>query len=66
MWPRGSAAAEILWSGRTDAHGVNRTFADASPRLSEMRERMVNRGVKMQPIMQLWCLQNPGDCELNH
>ncbi|KAF8250771.1 hypothetical protein K440DRAFT_617570 [Wilcoxina mikolae CBS 423.85] len=65
LWPRGSAAAEVLWSGRTDANGVNRTFADASPRLGEMRERMVARGVQASPVMQLWCHQNVGDCELN-
>lgn len=65
MWPRTSAAAEALWSGRTDANGVNRTFADASPRLGEMRERMVAKGVGASPVMQLWCHQNKGDCELN-
>ncbi|KAL7267699.1 Glucosamine-6-phosphate isomerase (Glucosamine-6-phosphate deaminase) (GNPDA) (GlcN6P deaminase) [Rhizina undulata] len=65
LWPRGSAAAEVLWSGRTDANGVNRTFADASPRLAEFRERMVARGVGASPIMQLWCHQNLGGCALN-
>lgn len=57
LWPRASAAAEVLWSGRTDAGGKNRTFADASPRLGEMRERMVARGVQASPVMQLWCHQ---------
>jgi len=65
LWPRGSAAAEVLWSGREDAQGTNRTFADASPRLAEMRERMVARGVRAAPVMQLWCLANQGDCALN-
>jgi hexosaminidase len=65
LWPRASAAAEVLWSGRTDAQGKNRTFADASPRLGQMRERMVGWGVQASPIMQLWCHQNEGDCELN-
>lgn len=66
LWPRGSAAGEVLWSGRQDDQGVNRTFADASPRLGEIRERMVLRGVKASPFMQLWCFQNNGDCQLNH
>ncbi|KAI5838376.1 glycoside hydrolase superfamily [Morchella snyderi] len=65
VWPRASAAGEVLWSGRTDAQGVNRTFADASPRLAEFRERLVLRGVGASPIMQLWCHQNEGDCALN-
>ncbi|KAI5818330.1 glycoside hydrolase superfamily [Pyronema omphalodes] len=65
LWPRGSAAAEVLWSGRQDASGKNRTFADASPRLGEFRERLVARGVKAQPVMQLWCHQNLGDCQLD-
>jgi len=65
LWPRGSAAAEVLWSGREDAQGNNRTFADASPRLAEMRERMVARGVRATPVTQLWCLANQGDCALN-
>jgi hexosaminidase len=65
VWPRASAAGEVLWSGRTDAQGVNRTFADASPRLAEFRERLVLRGVGAGPIMQLWCHQNEGDCALN-
>ena len=59
LWPRASAAAEVLWSGRTDAAGVNRTFADASPRLGEMRERMVARGVGAAPVMQLWYARTP-------
>lgn len=64
VWPRASAAAEVLWSGRRDASGVNRTFADASPRLAELRERMVLRGVGASPIQQLWCHQHEGGCQL--
>ena len=45
VWPRASAAGEVLWSGRQDAHGQNRSQYDAVPRLAEMRERMVARGV---------------------
>lgn len=64
LWPRASAAGEVLWSGRKDAGGKNRTFADASMRLGEMRERMVKRGTGGSPVMQLWCHQNEGDCQL--
>ena len=35
VWPRASAAGEVLWSGRQDANGKNRSQVDASPRLAE-------------------------------
>ncbi|KAF8455486.1 glycoside hydrolase superfamily [Terfezia claveryi] len=63
VWPRAGAAGEVLWSGRRDAQGKNRTFSDASPRLAEIRERMVNWGIAASPIMQLWCHQHDGDCQ---
>ncbi|KAL7265837.1 Glucosamine-6-phosphate isomerase (Glucosamine-6-phosphate deaminase) (GNPDA) (GlcN6P deaminase), partial [Rhizina undulata] len=62
---RSGPAAEVLWSGRTDVNGVNRTFADASPRLAEYRERIMARGVGASPIQQLWCHQDVGGCALN-
>lgn len=55
LWPRASAAGEVLWSGRTDASGRNRSQTEASPRLAEMRERMVARGVRASPFFQQWC-----------
>jgi hexosaminidase len=57
MWPRAAAAAEVLWSGRQDANGVNRTQSDATPRLSQLRERLVARGIDSAPIQQLYCTQ---------
>lgn len=57
VWPRASAAGEVLWSGRQDANGKNRTQTDASPRLAEMRERMLNRGIKGGPVQMLFCTQ---------
>ncbi|KAI1802482.1 glycoside hydrolase family 20 protein [Daldinia bambusicola] len=50
LWPRSSAAGEVLWSGRLDAEGNNRTQIDAGPRLAEFRERLVARGVRADPI----------------
>jgi len=55
IWPRASAAGEVLWSGRHDAQGQNRTQMDAAPRLAEWRERMVARGVGAATVYQLWC-----------
>lgn len=61
IWPRGSAVAEILWSGAKDAQGNNRSQVEASPRLSEMRERLVSLGVSAEPIQMPYCLmENEG------
>jgi hexosaminidase len=65
LWPRLGAVAEVLWSGRTDAQGVNRTQFDAAPRLADMRERMVARGVAASPVQMIFCTQNdPSACSM--
>jgi hexosaminidase len=56
IWPRGAAVAEILWSGARDEQGQNRSQIEASPRLSEMRERLVSMGVGAEPIQMPYCL----------
>ncbi|GAB1310349.1 Glucosamine-6-phosphate isomerase (Glucosamine-6-phosphate deaminase) (GNPDA) (GlcN6P deaminase) [Madurella fahalii] len=64
LWPRGSAAGEVLWSGRTDASGQNRSQMEAAPRLNEFRERMVLRGVRASPVQMTFCTQgSPEECE---
>ncbi|OCK94282.1 glycoside hydrolase family 20 protein [Cenococcum geophilum 1.58] len=64
VWPRACAAAEVLWSGAKDAQGQNRSQITASPRLSEMRERLVARGVQAEPIQMPFCLMNGTQCAL--
>jgi hexosaminidase len=65
VWPRASAAGEVLWSGRQDASGQNRSQIDASQRLAELRERMVNRGVRVGPVQMVFCTQNNAtECSL--
>ncbi|KAK3310151.1 glycoside hydrolase family 20 protein [Chaetomium strumarium] len=64
VWPRASAAGEVLWSGRQDAAGQNRSLMDAAPRLNEFRERMVLKGVGASPFQQMFCTQGePWECE---
>lgn len=58
-WPRAAAAAEILWSGRTDASGQNRSQVDAAPRLNSLRQRLVARGIGASPIQMEWCTMYP-------
>ncbi|TVY85482.1 Beta-hexosaminidase [Lachnellula suecica] len=65
IWPRASAAGEILWSGRQDASGQNRSQITAAPRLAEMRERMLNRGIQVGPVQMIFCTQsNATECAL--
>ncbi|KAI1333290.1 glycoside hydrolase family 20 protein [Xylariaceae sp. FL0255] len=57
LWPRTSAMGEVLWSGRTDATGQNRSQVDAAPRLAEFREHMVARGVGSAIVHMPFCTQ---------
>ncbi|EEU33364.1 uncharacterized protein NECHADRAFT_105798 [Fusarium vanettenii 77-13-4] len=57
VWPRASVAGEVLWSGRQDAAGQNRSQYDAMPRLAEFRERLVARGLRTSPIQMTFCTQ---------
>lgn len=65
LWPRAAAAAEVLWSGAKDPMtGQNRSQVTAAPRLSDMRERLVARGVMAEPIQMPFCLMGQGQCSL--
>ncbi|KAF2032086.1 hypothetical protein EK21DRAFT_61747 [Setomelanomma holmii] len=64
VWPRGSAVAEILWSGAKDEQGRNRSQIDAAPRLSEMRERLVLKGIGAEPIQMPYCTMEGTVCQL--
>ncbi|KAH6984133.1 hypothetical protein EDB80DRAFT_591377, partial [Ilyonectria destructans] len=57
VWPRAAAAAGVLWSGRKDASGQNRSQCDAAPLLAEFRERMVAREVRASPVQMPFCTQ---------
>lgn len=66
LWPRASAAGEVLWSGAKDAQGQNRSQITASPRLAEMRERLVARGVMAEPVHMPFCTMNGTQCVLDN
>lgn len=59
VWPRAGAAAEVLWSGATDASGETRSQVTAAPRLNAHRQRLVSRGIMASPIQMEWCHQYP-------
>ncbi|CAG8458694.1 6192_t:CDS:2 [Racocetra fulgida] len=64
LWPRSSAAAEVLWSGPYDTSKKIRTpDRDALARLTDWRFRMVERGVNAEPLQPLWCART-GRCNM--
>ncbi|KAF2202036.1 hypothetical protein GQ43DRAFT_414460 [Delitschia confertaspora ATCC 74209] len=64
LWPRAAAAAEVLWSGAKDEQGRNRSQTEASPRLGDMRERLVALGVGAEPLQMPYCTMNGTQCAL--
>ncbi|RKF64200.1 Beta-hexosaminidase [Erysiphe neolycopersici] len=65
IWLRAAAAGEVLWSGRQDENGQNRSQIQAAPRLAEWRERMVQRGISANPVQMTYCTQADGrECSL--
>lgn len=61
-WPRTASLGELLWSGNKDSNG-NLRIKDASRRLANFRERLINRGVAAAPILPKYCAKNPGKCD---
>ncbi|ESZ95573.1 glycoside hydrolase family 20 protein [Sclerotinia borealis F-4128] len=66
VWPRGAAAAEILWSGAKDpVTGQNRSQIDAGSRLPEFNEHMRQMGIRSGPVQMIFCTQlNSTECSL--
>ncbi|KAF9923428.1 hypothetical protein FBU30_006519 [Linnemannia zychae] len=62
VWPRSAAAAEVLWSGTKDSKGHSRPLLDTARRISAVRERLVQMGVKAAPIFPSWCITHPEAC----
>ncbi|KAG2190501.1 hypothetical protein INT47_005726, partial [Mucor saturninus] len=66
LWPRTSAAAEVMWSGRNDENNKKRDIGDAMPRIFDWRYRLLKRGINAEVLQPLWCGQNPHMCDANH
>ncbi|KAI8067174.1 glycoside hydrolase superfamily [Gongronella butleri] len=66
LWPRASAAAEVLWSGNKDDDGNKRAVGPAMPRMFDWRYRLVGRGIGAQALQPLWCGQNPHMCDATY
>lgn len=52
LWPRASAAGEVLWSSPK-----GREQLEAAPRLAEFRERLIARGIKSGTVHMPFCTQ---------
>ncbi|KXN74561.1 glycoside hydrolase family 20 protein, partial [Conidiobolus coronatus NRRL 28638] len=63
LWPRASAASEVLWTGNRDGDKI-RSTKHVLPRLNDWRFRMVGRGIGAEPLQPLWCVKNPYRCDL--
>ncbi|THV50959.1 hypothetical protein BGAL_0129g00180 [Botrytis galanthina] len=66
VWPRGAAAAEVLWSGAKDpVTGQNRSQIDAGSRLPEFNEHLRTLGIRSGPVQMIYCTQlNSTTCAL--
>ncbi|KAG0346543.1 hypothetical protein BG004_001468 [Podila humilis] len=73
LWPRASAAAEVLWSGNSedsptklwngpDQDKDTLRNVEAMTRINEHRFRMLAQKISAEPLMPMWCVQNPGHC----
>ncbi|KAJ8344479.1 hypothetical protein SKAU_G00318080 [Synaphobranchus kaupii] len=51
LWPRGSAAAERLWSDEEQTSNLSKAYT----RLSNFRCRMVRRGIRAEPVYVGYC-----------
>ena len=52
LWPRASAAAEVLWSpSQFENRPRDQVLEDAAKRLQEHECRMMGRGFPVQPIV---------------
>ncbi|KAI0966251.1 glycoside hydrolase family 20 protein [Xylaria arbuscula] len=60
LWPRASAAGEVLWSSPK-----GRTQLEAAPRLATFRERLIARGIKSGTVHMPFCTQglNATSCQ---
>ncbi|KAG0366909.1 hypothetical protein BGZ54_004716 [Gamsiella multidivaricata] len=73
LWPRASAAAEVLWSGNSDDSSTRLwngpeqkadtlRSIEAESRINEHRFRMVSEKIGAEPLQPMWCVQHPGHC----
>ena len=60
LWPRLSAAAEVMWTGPESIRP--KLLPQASVRLSHMRYMLLEQEIQAEPIHMEWCDHNPFGC----
>ena len=62
-WPRASVLSEVLWTGELSVEGSSgsRDQTTAVPRLNDLRERLLARGIKAASVQMPFCTEG-GDC----
>ena len=62
VWPRAAAGAEIWWTGEEVEKGKKRDKVEALGRMIDLRWRMVELGVRAEPLQPQWCADRIGEC----
>ncbi|XP_013100920.1 probable beta-hexosaminidase fdl isoform X1 [Stomoxys calcitrans] len=62
LWPRASALGERLWADPDDVSDMDTVPQEVFKRMSVFRTRLVELGLKAEPIFPKYCAQNPGEC----
>uniref|UniRef100_A0A1A9X4S7 beta-N-acetylhexosaminidase n=1 Tax=Glossina brevipalpis TaxID=37001 RepID=A0A1A9X4S7_9MUSC len=62
LWPRAAALGERLWSDPDDEHDMDVVPQDVFKRMSVFRSRLIELGIKAEPIFPKYCDRNPGEC----
>lgn len=62
LWPRTAAFAERLWSDPPVNNEYYAISEDVYTRLTNQRQRLINRGLAAEALWPAWCTENPGMC----
>lgn len=62
LWPRSAALAERLWTDPATGNSYERAPSDTFSRMSNFRDRLIQMGIKAEPIFPKYCSQNPNEC----
>lgn len=62
VWPRAGSLAERLWSDPVEEHDFETVPKEVFGRMSMFRNRLVQLGLKAEPIFPKYCSQNQNEC----
>ncbi|XP_037905761.1 probable beta-hexosaminidase fdl isoform X3 [Hermetia illucens] len=62
LWPRAAALGERLWTDPDDERDMDAVPREVFGRMAVFRNRLVELGIKAEPIFPKYCAQNPGEC----